>query len=85
LDPGARLHRQGRNGESGDVLEDFYDFCRIDLRLADKTAKDYRRKIRRFLREINKPPTLSMQTTYGAGSGRLLTGAPTRTETLSSL
>jgi site-specific recombinase XerD len=52
LNPDARLHG---HGESGDLRDDFYDFCRVDLRLSDKTEKDYRRKIRRFLAALGKP------------------------------
>jgi integrase len=50
LNPGARLHRQGGQGDEK-LLLDFYDFCRVDLRLSDNTAKDYRR----FLATLNKP------------------------------
>jgi site-specific recombinase XerD len=53
LNPGARLHRQG--GDIDELLAQFYHFNRVDLRLADKTAKDYRRKIRRFLAALKKP------------------------------
>jgi integrase len=55
LNPGARLHRRGGNGDSGDLLADFCDFGRVDLRLADRTVKGYRRTLRRFLKDVNKP------------------------------
>jgi integrase len=50
LNPGARLHRP--NGHSG--LDGFFDFCRVDLSLAESTAKEYRRKTRRFLKAVGK-------------------------------
>jgi integrase len=53
LNPGARPHRQGDDG--GGLLLRFYDFCRVDLRLADNTAKEYRRHMRRFLETGKKP------------------------------
>jgi len=53
LNPGARLHRQGDDGDG--LLLRFYDFCRVDLRLADNTAKEYRRHMRRFLETAKKP------------------------------
>jgi integrase len=53
LNPGARLHRQGDDGDG--LLLRFYDFCRVDLRLADNTAKEYRRHMRRFLETGKKP------------------------------
>jgi site-specific recombinase XerD len=53
LNPGARLHRQGDDGDG--LLLRFYDFCRVDLRLADNTAKEYRRHMRRFLETTKKP------------------------------
>jgi integrase len=55
LNPGARLHRRGGNGESGNILDDFHDFCRVDLRLVEKTTKDYLRTLRRFLKTLEKP------------------------------
>ena len=53
LNPGARLHRQGDDDDG--LLLRFYDFCRVDLRLADNTAKEYRRHMRRFLETAKKP------------------------------
>jgi integrase len=53
LNPGARLHRQGDDDDG--LLLRFYDFCRVDLRLADNTAKEYRRHMRRFLEAAKKP------------------------------
>jgi integrase len=53
LNPGARLHRQGDDGDG--LLLRFYDFCRVDLRLTDNTAKEYRRHMRRFLETAKKP------------------------------
>jgi integrase/recombinase XerD len=53
LNPGTRLHRQGDDGDG--FLLRFYDFCRVDLRLADNTAKEYRRHMRRFLETAKKP------------------------------
>jgi integrase/recombinase XerD len=52
--PGARLHRPG-NVNRGKLLSDFYDFCKVDLGLAESTAKEYRRKMKRFFQAINKP------------------------------
>lgn len=50
LNPGDRLHRQGDNDS---ILEKFYDFCRVDLGLAERTSKEYRRKMRRFFGAVN--------------------------------
>jgi site-specific recombinase XerD len=52
--PGARLHRPGSVSRSK-LLADFYDFCKVDLGLAEVTAKEYRRKMRRFFNAIGKP------------------------------
>jgi len=52
LNPGARLHRPG---DPDDLLDTFCDFCRVDLSLAEATAKEYRRKMRRFLEAVSKP------------------------------
>jgi integrase/recombinase XerD len=52
FEPGARLHRHGRSDE---LLADFYDFSRVDLRLADKTVKDYKRTLKRFFKTLDKP------------------------------
>jgi len=54
LNPGARLHRPG-NVNRGKLLSDFYDFCKVDLGLAESTAKEYRRKMRRFFGAVKKP------------------------------
>ena len=54
LNPGARLHRPG-NVKRGKLLSDFYDFCKVDLGLAKSTAKEYRRKMRRFFGAVKKP------------------------------
>jgi CRISPR/Cas system-associated protein Cas10 (large subunit of type III CRISPR-Cas system) len=51
LNPGARLHRPGN---IDDLLVKFYDFCKVDLSLVESTAKDYRRKMRRFLEATNR-------------------------------
>ena len=53
-DPGARLHRPGGKDTDG-LLRGFFDFCRVDLSLSEATAKEYRRKTRRFLSAVNKP------------------------------
>jgi len=54
LNPGARLHRPG--GQSNqDSINGFFDFCRVDLGLSTATAKEHRRKLRRFFREAQKP------------------------------
>jgi hypothetical protein len=53
LNPGARLHRPDELG--CDLLVKFSDFCKVDLRLVESTAKDYRRKMRRFLETVGKP------------------------------
>jgi hypothetical protein len=53
LNPGARLHRPGgqvRAASVGDMLDAFCDFCRVDLGLAEATAKEYGRKMRWFFR-----------------------------------
>jgi integrase/recombinase XerD len=55
LNPGARLHRLGGQGGLEGSLSAFFDFCRVDLSLAEATAKEYRRKIRRFFQAVNKP------------------------------
>jgi len=55
LNPGARLHRPSQDKENpSNLLERFYDFCRVDLQLADSTAKKYRRKMRRFFAVAGK-------------------------------
>jgi site-specific recombinase XerD len=54
LNPDDRLHRPGN--VSGDkLLDDFHDFCKVDLGLAEVTAKEYRRKMRRFFQAVDKP------------------------------
>ncbi|TET26548.1 MAG: hypothetical protein E3J73_04285 [Candidatus Bathyarchaeum sp.] len=50
---GARLHRPG-NCDNDRLLAGFYDFCRVDLGLADATSKEYRRKMKRFFQAVNK-------------------------------
>jgi integrase len=55
LNPGARLHRPGGPGTDTALLG-FFDFCRVDLSLAEATAKEYRRKMRRFLAAVGRPP-----------------------------
>ena len=55
MDPGARLHRRGGPVDAASLLQDFFDFCRVDLGLAERTTKDYGRKMRRFLAAVNKP------------------------------
>jgi integrase/recombinase XerD len=55
LNPGARLHRLGGHGGLEGLLSAFFDFCRVDLSLAEATAKEYKRKIRRFFQTVNKP------------------------------
>jgi site-specific recombinase XerD len=52
LNPGARLHRPGNVDR---LIADFYDFCRVDLGLAESTAKEYRRKMRCFFQSVKKP------------------------------
>jgi site-specific recombinase XerD/post-segregation antitoxin (ccd killing protein) len=52
--PGARLHRPGSVNRDR-LPSDFYDFCKVDLGLAEVTAKEYRRKMRRFFNAIDKP------------------------------
>jgi integrase/recombinase XerD len=54
LNPGARLHRPAKQGDLDNLLSAFFDFCRVDLGLAEVTAKDYKRKMRRFLQTVNK-------------------------------
>jgi len=54
LNPGARLHRPG-NVKRGKLLDDFFDFCKVDLGLAETTAKEYKRKMKRFFKAIDKP------------------------------
>jgi integrase/recombinase XerD len=54
LNPGARLHRLGGHGGLEGSLSAFFDFCRVDLSLAEATAKEYKRKIRRFFQAVNK-------------------------------
>jgi site-specific recombinase XerD len=54
LNPGARLHRLGGQGDLEDLLSTFFDFCRVDLSLAEATAKGYKRKMRRFFQAVNK-------------------------------
>jgi integrase/recombinase XerD len=54
LNPGARLHRPG-NVDRDKLLADFHDFCRVDLGLAESTAKEYKRKMRRFFKAVDKP------------------------------
>jgi site-specific recombinase XerD len=54
LNPGARLHRLGGQGDLGGLLSAFFDFCRVDLSLAEATAKEYKRKMRRFFQAVNK-------------------------------
>jgi site-specific recombinase XerD len=56
LNPGARLHRPDGNGNGDHILDKFCDFCRVDLGLVANTAKDYRRKMRRFLEAVKKTP-----------------------------
>ena len=56
MNPGARLHRPG-NCDNDRLLAGFYDFCRVDLGLADATTKEYRRKMRRFFKSIKKAAT----------------------------
>jgi integrase len=36
------------------LLSAFFDFCRVDLILAETTANGYKRKMRRFLQAVNK-------------------------------
>jgi integrase/recombinase XerD len=55
LNPGARLHRPGRHGNLVDLLSAFFDFCRVDLSLAEATAKEYKRKMKRFFQAVNMP------------------------------
>jgi len=55
LNPGDRLHRPGGQGDSEGLLSAFFDFCRVDLSLAEATAKGYKRKIRQFFKGVNKP------------------------------
>ena len=55
MNPGARLHRPDGQVNIGDPLDAFFDFCRVDLSLAEATAKEYKRKIRRFFQAVNKP------------------------------
>ena len=50
--PGARLHRPDNNDI---LLQEFYDFCKVDLGLAEATAKEYTRKMRRFFQAVNMP------------------------------
>ena len=50
--PGARLHRPSNIDV---LLQDFYDFCKVDLGLSEATSKEYRRKMRRFLKAVRKP------------------------------
>ena len=50
--PGARLHRPSNIDV---LLQEFYDFCKVDLGLAEVTAKEYRRKMRKFLKAVGKP------------------------------
>jgi integrase/recombinase XerD len=52
--PGGRLHRPG-NVDRDKLLDGFFDFCKVDLGLAESTAKEYRRKMRRFFKAIDKP------------------------------
>jgi len=54
LNPGDRLHRPG-NVSRGKLLDDFHDFCRVDLGLAETTAKEYKRKMKRFFKAVDKP------------------------------
>jgi len=53
LNPGARLHRPGSVNRDK-LLADFHDFCRVDLGLAEVTAKEYRRKMRRLFKAVDK-------------------------------
>jgi len=55
LNPGARLHRPGGHGGLEGLVSAFFDFWRVDLGLAEATAKEYKRKIRRFFQTVNKP------------------------------
>jgi len=43
LNPGARLHRPGGRGNP-DLIDGFFDFCRVDLGLSPGTAMGYRRR-----------------------------------------
>ena len=54
LNPGARLHRHGGQG-SEELIMGFFDFCMVDLGLLEATAKEYRRKLKRFFRAVKKP------------------------------
>ena len=54
MNPGDRLHRPGEQGDLEGLLLAFFDFCRVDLSLAEATAKGYRRKMRQFFRAVNK-------------------------------
>jgi len=54
LNPGDRLHRPG-NVSRGKPLDDFHDFCKVDLGLAETTAKEYKRKMKRFFKAVDKP------------------------------
>ena len=56
MNPGARLHRPGGQGDLEGSLSAFFDFCRVDLSLAESTAKGYKRKMRQFLHAVSKPP-----------------------------
>ena len=55
LNPGARLHRLGGQGDLERLLSAFSDFCRVDLSLAESTVKGYKRKMRQFFKAVNKP------------------------------
>jgi site-specific recombinase XerD len=55
LNQGARLHRRGGQGGSGDLLADFCDFAKVDLGLSGKTVKGCRRALGRFLATLKKP------------------------------
>lgn len=60
MNPCARLSAPGRLHRPSNIdvlLQDFYDFCKVDLGLAEVTAKEYRRKMRRFLKAVGKPAT----------------------------
>ena len=54
LNPGARLHRPGGQGDLEGLLSAFFDFCRVDLSLAESTTKGYKRKMRQFFKAVNK-------------------------------
>lgn len=55
MNPGAGLQRPGGHGGLEGLVSALFDFCRVDLGLAEATAKEYKRKIRRFFQAVNKP------------------------------